>query len=112
MFKNFLLECLVKIEQSQSNLNYTKTTNGESHSSENSDAPNLDVLESNTSRRRTWQRPAPLKFNSCLDTDIDVDKNPSPTSPSNSESEYRMFLLEKIYLMDIHVMVKKPIRYA
>lgn len=76
------------MEQSQSNLNYNKhNSNGESNSSENSDAPNLDVLEGGTSRRRTWQRPAPLKFNACL-SDADIDKNPSPTSPGYNEGRY------------------------
>ncbi|GBN20302.1 Spastin [Araneus ventricosus] len=48
---------------------------------ENSNSTNLEVLEGNPSRRRTWQQPEPLKFNNCLVEDTAVDKTPSPTSP-------------------------------
>lgn len=76
------------MEDSQSNLNYNKhNANGESNSSENSDVPNIDVLEGGTSRRRTWQRPVPLKLNACLPSDLDSDRNPSPTSPGCGESK-------------------------
>lgn len=80
------LECLTKMEQSQNNLSYNKqNANGESNSSENSDSPNFDVLEGSTSRRRTWQRPAPLRFNTCFPSDLDDDKNLSPTSPGSND---------------------------
>ncbi|XP_015925335.1 spastin [Parasteatoda tepidariorum] len=54
---------------------------------ENLNSPNLETLETNPSRRRTWQQPAPLKLNVCFPDVTGGDKNPSPTSPITNESK-------------------------
>ncbi|KFM68290.1 Spastin, partial [Stegodyphus mimosarum] len=84
------LERISRLQDNEANVSYNKQNeNGGPNLTENSDSPNLDVLEGNTSRRRTWQRPAPLKLNSCIQADTFVDKNPSPTSPGVNESGKR-----------------------
>ncbi|GIY35902.1 spastin [Caerostris extrusa] len=59
---------------------------------ENSNSPNLEVLEGNPSRRRTWQQPEPLKFNNGFVDDFTNDKTPSPTSPGINDAGKSLYV--------------------
>lgn len=66
---------------------------------ENSSSQNFEGLEGNTSRRRTWQQPEPLKFNACFTDDTGSDKSPSPTSPGviDGSTFFKLYLKCNLY---------------